>query len=127
MKTLLVALAFVLSAALPASAQTAINPTTVTFTASADHATVVGATAVVTSYSVDVYQGATLVRSTDIGKPSPVNGDISTPLVVGVLAKNQVYTLKVVAIGPGGSAGSAASTPFAWLAAPGPVSNVRVQ
>lgn len=130
MKTRLLALAFVLFAA-PAFAQTTatLNPTVAVFQASPDHSVTVGGSAVVTSYTLEVYDGTTLARSSDLGKPTPAaNGDISVPLAQGTLAKNKVYTFQIVTVGPGGSVRAAApSNPFAWLGAPSPASNLRAQ
>jgi hypothetical protein len=124
----LVALLFVATPALAQSAPV-LNPTTIIFTASTDHATTLSGTPVVTRYTLDVYDGTVLVRSTDLGKPTPnASNDITVPLAQGTLSKNQIYTAYVVVIGPGGSARSAtASAPFAWPGTPAPASNVRVQ
>jgi hypothetical protein len=70
-----------------------------------------------------------LVDTRDVGKPTPAaNGDLSFPLVRGVLSNNTNYYFKVVVIGlAGNSPGSVASNPFAWADVPDPVSNPRAQ
>lgn len=122
---------FLLLFAAPAFAQstTTLNPTVAVFQASPDHSVTVGGSAVVTSYTLEIYNGATLARSTDLGKPTPgANGDITVPLAQGTLSKNQIYTFQVVTVGPGGSVRAAApSNPFAWLGTPSPASNLRAQ
>ena len=88
------------------------TPTRVAFTASADHATNVA------SYTVAIYRGAdpitaSPVATRDLGKPTPVAGeitvDISTlvdPLPAGT------YKAVVRASGPGGTTASAPSATF---------------
>jgi hypothetical protein len=128
MKNLFITL-FLLAAPALASAQTAtvLNPTTLSFDVSLDHHEMVGEIAVVTNYVMDIYQGSTLVLTSDLGKPMHVAGVVTVALSQGSLAKNTVYTLYVTAVGPGGSTRSVVSAPFAWLAAPRGVGNVRVQ
>jgi len=87
-------------------------PTTLVFTASADHATDV------TSYTVAIYRSAdpvtgSPVATRDLGKPTPVNGDISAiistlvdPLPAGI------YKAVVRAVGPGGTTASTPSSNF---------------
>lgn len=110
-----------------AAAQTPVmNPSTVTFKASPDHATLV------TSYVVEVWPqgGSAAVRATDIGKPAPnaTSGDITVPLTVGALNSNTTYVAYVTAKGSGGSTRSATpSVPFVWAGAPAAASDVRVQ
>ena len=89
------------------------TPTKVLFTASADHATNVS------SYTVAIYRGADSVTAAspvatrDIGKPTPVGGDITVdvstlvnPLPAGT------YKSVVRASGPGGTTASAPSPTF---------------
>ena len=88
------------------------TPTTLIFTASADHDTNV------TSYTVAIYRStdaitASPVATRDLGKPTPVNGDITSnistlvdPLPAGT------YKAVVRAVGPGGTTASAASSNF---------------
>lgn len=91
-----------------------VNPTTATFTASPDHAT-----ATVTSYALEFYNGATLAETRDVGKPTPTNGTITVTIARGALQQNVNYTVKAVAKGPGGEARSVdASDPFVFLGAP---------
>jgi hypothetical protein len=88
------------------------TPTTVVFTASADHATNV------TSYIVAIYRSvdpltASPVATRDIGKPTPVNGDISVVIstLVDPLPAGS-YKAAVRASGPGGTTASTASPTF---------------
>ena len=85
----------------------ATRPTSVAFTAPADHATNVN------SYAVAIYRGTepSPVATRDLGKPTPVGGDISVdistlvnPLPVGT------YRAVVRASGPGGTTASAPAT-----------------
>ena len=96
------------NAAMPAPA-----PATVAFTASPDHATAV------TSYSAALYRVADPVTATpaatkNLGKPAPTNGEIAVDIadIVNPLPAGWYYAV-VTAIGPGGSAASAPSLPFA--------------
>lgn len=118
-----------LTASASAQSTTTLNPTVAVFTASADHNATLSGSAVVTNYLLEIYDGSTVVRSTDLGKPTPVaSGDITVPLVVGSLAKNKVYTFQIVTVGPGGSTRSAApSNPFAFAGAAAPATNLRAQ
>ena len=88
-------------------------PTTVVFTASADHATNV------TSYIVALYRGAddpvtaSPVATRDLGKPTPVGGDISVDIstLVNPLPAGS-YKAVVRASGPGGTTASTSSASF---------------
>ena len=87
------------------------TPTTVLFVPSLDHATV-------TSYSVAIYRASDLVTATpaaskSLGKPSPVNNEISANIsdIVNPLAAGSYYAV-VTAIGSGGSARSTPSATF---------------
>jgi uncharacterized protein (DUF2141 family)/regulation of enolase protein 1 (concanavalin A-like superfamily) len=78
------------------------QPTTLVFTASSDHATMV------TSYVVAIYRAedpltAAPVATRDIGKPTPVNGDITVDIttMVNPLPSGS-YKVSVRAAGPGG-------------------------
>lgn len=89
------------------------RPTTVVFTASPDHATLV------TSYVVAIYRAAdpvtaTPVASRDIGKPTPSGGDISVDIttLVSPLAAGNYYAV-VRSVGSGGSTTSTPSAAFA--------------
>ena len=91
---------------------TVSTPTTVVFNPSPDHATLVS------SYSVALYRAsdpvtATPVATKNIGKPSPVNGEISASItdIVTPLPSGSYYAV-VTAIGSGGSAQSTPSPPF---------------
>mgnify|MGYP001558512032 CR=1 FL=1 len=104
-----------------------VNPTQAVFTASPDHAST--DPVLVTSYTLIVKTGATDVRSTDLGKPTPNgSGDITVPLVKTGLQNNVTYTFDIVTVGPAGSTRSTASSnPFVWADAPGSASNLRAQ
>lgn len=89
-----------------------VTPTTLLFAPSADHATSV------TSYSTAIYRAsdpvtATPVATRNLGKPSPVNNEISVEIsdIVNPLAAGSYYAV-VTAIGAGGSAASAPSPAF---------------
>jgi len=91
---------------------TAPLPTRVVFTASADHSTNV------TSYTVALYRAADSVTSSpiatrDIGKPTPVSGDITVDIstLVNPLPTGS-YKAVVRATGPGGTTASTASSNF---------------
>jgi hypothetical protein len=91
---------------------TAPRPTTLIFTASSNHTTAV------TSYTVAIYRTvdpvtATPVATSDLGRPTPVNGDISVDIstVINPLATGSYYAV-VRAIGSGGTAASAPSATF---------------
>jgi predicted phage tail protein len=88
-------------------------PRSLVFTASTDHATLV------TSYTMDVFASganpstAVPVRTQNLGKPAPVNGDITVDiasLVQGLPAGS--YFLTVTAVGSAGSTRSTASPTF---------------
>ena len=88
------------------------TPTRLVFTASADHATNV------TSYTVALYLGADPVTASpvatrDIGKPTPVGGDITVDIstLVNPLPAG-TYKAVVRASGPGGTTASAPSPTF---------------
>jgi hypothetical protein len=105
-----------------------VSPTTLTFAASADHTVVVGTLALVTTYHIQIFDGPTQVSLTNVGKPTPnAANDITVPLGGLGLPKNKILTAVVVAVGPGGTAGSTPSNPFVFLVAPAPAGNVRVQ
>ncbi len=91
---------------------TVSHPTTVVFTPSPDHTTLVS------SYSVALYRAsdpvtASPVATKNLGKPSPVNGEISASItdIVTPLPSGSFYAV-VTAIGSGGSAQSTPSPPF---------------
>ena len=91
---------------------TVATPTMLVFTASADHATNV------TSYTVALYRAAdpvtgSPVATRDLGKPTPVGGDITVDIstLVDPLPAGS-YKAVVRAIGPGGTSASAASSSF---------------
>jgi hypothetical protein len=102
----------------------------VTFIASPDHNTIVNGTAVLSSYRIDVYNGATVASSKDCGKPVPavVGGTPNVVTCTGVTVPNNVsLTVKAVAVGPGGETAGAASDPFGNVAAPGAPGKPTVQ
>jgi hypothetical protein len=94
------------------SSATSTTPTTLVFTASADHASLV------TSYSVALFRSGTSPTSTpvvtkNLGKPSPVNNEISVVIsdIVNPLSSGSYYAV-VTAIGSGGSSASSPSADF---------------
>ncbi len=115
----------VIAAMLLAVTAWAAGPTTVTFSASPDHATVVNGVTLLTSYRVDVFGGASTL-SKDCGKPTVVGGNVTCPLPTG-LPNNVALTAKAVAVGPGGESAGPASDPFANMAAPAAPGKPTVQ
>ena len=96
-----------------AAAGTPALPTRIAFTASADHATSV------TSYAVQIRRAtdavtAVPVAARELGKPAPVDGEITADIstLVDPLSPGSYYAV-VVAAGPGGSAASTPSAAFA--------------
>jgi regulation of enolase protein 1 (concanavalin A-like superfamily) len=88
------------------------SPTTLIFTASADHSTNVS------SYTVALYRStdavtASPVATRDLGKPTPVSGDITVDIstLVNPLPSGS-YKAVVRATGSGGTTASAASSTF---------------
>lgn len=121
MKHWIVALILVtglLAFALPTAAQTVVvNPTTVEFTASADHnALGLDGVALISRYDMRIYieSGMTLVTTIALGKPTPLAGQISVTNAAwfSPLQPNTRMVAKVVAVGPTGEAASTASNPF---------------
>lgn len=105
-------------AVLPAAAQTpVVNPTTVEFTASADHASL-------TSYElriVVVSAPTVIVSKQNLGKPTPVANLISlalNPTPALPQSSTVQYLAFVAAISPAGEGVSAASNPFIVAAPP---------
>ena len=119
-------LVFTVLMILVASSAIAQTPPTVTFAASADHNTVVGTTPVVASYAVDVWlttASGPALFTVPLGKPSPVNGNITAPVPQFLGRANGVYIGQAAATGPGGTSRSQFSDPFPLItgapAAPG--------
>lgn len=110
--------------ALPPAVAVAINPTTVQFTASADHnATLSDGTALLTRYELRFYaspNGTTPIATHDLGKPTPVSGVITVVNAAWftALTANAENLAKVAAIGPGGEGLSGPSGPFVELGPP---------
>jgi hypothetical protein len=105
-------------------AQLVMNPKTLTFTCSADHtATLADGTALLTRYDAEYYPAGAVAplpvptKVQNLAKPTGTNGGACAPTTVdktGLADKTQ-YVIYVVAVGPGGSARSAAaSNPFVW-------------
>ena len=129
-----------LSVLLSAAASTAwaqpstyvVNPSRVQFTASADHAVMLpDGTPMVSRYELRIYaQNATEpVTTTDLGKPAPVAGDITTDItsVLGSLPLSATvqYVARVVAVGQTGVGVSDPSNPFGRVGSPAIPQNVR--
>lgn len=99
-------------------AQTTIsNPSTVTFTKSADHDVLTNGSAVVSNYEVRLYQKdtTTWVNSLSIGKPVPdATGTITFASLQTVYTAAPLgdYVVRIAAVGPGGAAESLPSDPF---------------
>lgn len=110
---------FLLALAAPAYAQCpapCINPTSVEFDASVDHAVVDMGQQKVTSYVAKWFMnGATTpVQSTSLGKPTPVAGKItfSLLLVARPILLAGSYVVRVASVGPGGTNETPSSSPF---------------
>ncbi len=119
MKTALCAIVAILFA-VPAFAQVPpiVNPTTIQFTASADHDAVQSGLPVVSKYTVDVMSASaptgTVWKTVDLGKPTPVSGQISFAGMGTALSTLNPgsYVAVVKAEGPGGVTASVPSDPF---------------
>jgi hypothetical protein len=96
--------------------QNPVNPTTIEFTPSVDHAVAENGQSVVGSYLVELYTptGTQAVASRDIGKPTPANNLITYTQLKTMYATLPVgnYVAKVAAVGPGGTTFGSASSPF---------------
>jgi hypothetical protein len=109
-----------------AGAQTAVvNPVTVEFTPSADHAVIaLDGQPMVARYEMRIFVetplGPTPSFTQDIGKPTPVAGKITITNAVWFsgLTPNTRYVAKVVAVGPTGEGVSELSNPFGLVGAP---------
>src|SRR5512133_1751080 len=107
--------------AVPAQAQTVINPRTVEFDPSADHSAVTtGGQQVVQRYDLQIYtvSGTTPYTTGNLGKPAPqldgkIRVDFST-LVTPWPLPDGTYDARVVAVGPTGTAPSDVSNTFAF-------------
>ena len=104
------------SAAVPAGAQTVMNPTSARFTASADHNTTgTNGLPVVDHYELEFFMtGASApFQTVSLGKPTPDGTSTITvnftSLLGTPLAAGPVYTADVAAVGPGGRGTSAKS------------------
>jgi hypothetical protein len=94
-----------------------VDPKTIAFSPSADHATLV------TSYRLDIEVAdapGTVVRTTDLGKPAPVNQMITVPLVAEGLTPDVVYAAFIGAVGASGSNRNRAPDTFRFTSAKPP-------
>lgn len=109
------------------SAQSAVvNPGGIEFTASADHATVVGGVPAVDHYEFVTVSASALTvtvftRSLPKGTPDAQN-KLAARIPEFASLSTGDYVGFVDAVGPGGSGRSAASAPFVRLRAPAPTS-----
>jgi len=107
-----------------AAAQSVIvNPTTIQFAPSADHAVVLpDGQPMVASYEARyaLEGSATVVCAVSLGKPTPVSSLISMPLPLSCVPVSQSarYVVRVAAVGPTGSSASGPSGPFASVGSP---------
>jgi hypothetical protein len=110
-----------------ARAQTvAINPQTVEFTASADHAALsLDGSPMVTRYEIRMYVEATplgsAIATQDLGKPTPDGTNkisVTNPVWFAGLTPRTRYVAKVAAIGNSGEGLSTISNPFGNVPAP---------
>lgn len=98
--------------------QNPVNPNTVEFAASSDHAVQQNGVDKLTSYVVEVYASATAtatLATRDIGKPTPSGGLVTYSQLATLLATvpaGQNYVVKIASVGPGGTSRSNASNPF---------------
>ena len=112
--------------ALPAVAQTVVNPSTAEFDPSPDHNAVVNGAPVVSRYELEISQSgqSTVLRTADLGKPVPAaDGKIRVnfiTLLSSPLASGVVYTAEVVAVGPGGRSASLPAVDLFSFAAAAP-------
>jgi hypothetical protein len=119
-KVALVLLALFAFATLASAQAVVTNPTTVSFTASADHAAMAldGTTPLVTRYDLQVYLEATPTGTPlvvlDLGKPTPVNSTITVTNAIwfAALTPKTRYVAKAAAVGPTGTGVSGVSNPF---------------
>ncbi len=95
-----------------------VNPNGIAFTPSADNATVENGVALVTKYTMELFNvtaPTTVVKTVDLGKPTPgTNGEIQWMQMASVRTTLPVgnYTANVYAEGPGGRSAPATSDPF---------------
>lgn len=139
MRKLILATLVVLACATSAFAQSiVVNPTTVEFQASPDHAGKwLDGTDKVTGYRADYFLASDTTMGTpaatvSLNKPTPdATGkvSVSTSAFPSALAADVVYKVIVVTVGPSGSTRSAASGPFGFetRVAPSPASAVVVR
>lgn len=114
MKTFIMFVCAVLTAGI-VSAQT-VNPRSVAFTASPDHATNIGGVDILTSYQLDVMVSnstGALAFTKGLGKPTPdATNTITVTVPEFVTQARNTYVAIVSAVGPGGSTKSVPSDPF---------------
>lgn len=101
------------------AAQTIVNPTTLEFTPSNDHNTVLNGTAIVARYDLGFYLAgaAQPFQVQSLGKPTPeTDGMIRMPVssLSSLPSAGIIYESRVSAVGPGGSATSTASNTFSF-------------
>lgn len=109
----------------PLAAQTVLNPNTVEFTASPDHATkAADGTPILDHYDWLVVQSSptgALFMTVNLGKPTPnASNTITVTPSFATLGIGTTYYSFVEAVGPFGSSRSAASNPFANQSGPRP-------
>ena len=103
-----------------ASAQPVVDPNFLEFTASADHGVTNAVGPVVSRYDLVLYPAAvtTPARTVNLGKPVPDSAGTIRLSLRSLLdplpAPGVSYAVRVVAIGPGGSAASALSNAFSF-------------
>ena len=132
LRVVLVHASLVLLALWPAlaAAQHTLNPTSVEFTASADHAGILAdGQPAVTRYQLEIYikDAPAPLTTVDLGKPTPdtVNRVSVIPTVLIGLPVGQTYVARVTAIGPGGEGRSEPSNDFSRSDAPRAPTNLR--
>jgi len=116
----LIALMFVLLISPLAHAQ---SLSSVAFNANPNHGDTFLGNPVVTRYDlvIETQSPPAPFVTVDLGKPTPVSGQItvSNVAIPQALVANTAYIGKIVAVGPGGSSTSPASSPFGVQGPPG--------
>ena len=123
MRPWLVVVAWAALASSAAAQSVLVNPTTIQFAPSADHAVVLpDGQPMVTGYEARyaLEGSATVICATSLGKPTPVSSLISMPLPLSCVPVSQSarYVVRVAAVGPTGSGLSGPSGPFAFVGSP---------
>jgi len=130
----LTVLIFLLVSATAFGQQATVNPTTVEFTASADHNTTVlgGTEPMLNRYELRMFleNASQPISNYDLGKPTPDGNNkitVVNPTWFISLAMNVRHVARIAAIGPYGETVSEASNPFGDVKAPVTATNLVVK